>query len=155
MSDISNKYKGTVKTAVIAAATSGAIPFSDVVIMSGVWGTMIVSLASRSGHSFSSERAVKLAGAIFASIATFKVGTKAFTTVLHFFPGIGTITAMGIDSFINAIQTYRLGKHFAEQLDRTTINLEDVTGIAKHIVDLHPGHLWEDAWAVLGCITGS
>jgi uncharacterized protein (DUF697 family) len=155
MSNMNGKYEGIIRKAVISAATSGAIPFSDVVIMSGIWGTMIVAIASRAGHPLTMERAFKLAGATLAGIGTFKLGTKAFTMALHFFPGIGTITAMGIDSFINAFQTYRLGVQLSEQFDRTTVSMEDMTSIVKHVMDLHPGRLWEDAWAVLGCITGN
>src|SRR5438094_9051706 len=72
---IAGEYEGIIKNAVLAALASGVIPFSDAVIMSGIWGTMIVSLAVQSGHPFSMERAVKLAGAVLTGVATFKAGT--------------------------------------------------------------------------------
>jgi hypothetical protein len=61
--------------------------------------------------------------------------------------------AIGIDSFINALQTYRLGKTFAEQLDRTTVSLGDVTSLVSHMLNLHPGQLFQDAKAVLDLVT--
>lgn len=152
---IAGEYEEIIKKAVLAALASGVIPFSDAIIMTGIWGTMIVSLAVKSGHPMSMERAVKLAGAVLTGVATFNVGTKLFTTALHMFPGAGTIMAIGVDSFINALQTYRLGKTFAGQLDRTTISLLDGASLVGHILNLHPIQLFQDTKAVLDLVTGS
>jgi uncharacterized protein (DUF697 family) len=159
MSDMNHKYKGIVRTAVVAASASGAIPFTDVAIMSGIWGTMIVSIAARSGHPLSKGHAVKLAAAVLTGIGTFKFGTKVFTTILHLFPGIGTITAIGIDSFINAFQTYRFGKKLAKQFDNSNFDGEqfmEFSGqLIETVLDVRPDHVWEDAWDALACITGN
>lgn len=159
MSNINNKYKGIIRKSAIAASMSGVIPFSDIVIMSGIWGTMIVSIAARAGHPLSMERATKLATALFTGVLAFKAATKVLTAILHFFPGIGTITALGIDSFINAFQTYRLGRQFAKELDQADFNMDHVMelagGIIETVVDMRPDHVLSDSWEVIGCLTGT
>ena len=87
--------------------------------MAGIWGTMVYPIAHKSGHKINKAFAAKLASRVLAGVALYVTGSKLAIYALHFILGVGTIGAMGINSFLNALYTYRMGKACTKLFDKS------------------------------------
>lgn len=155
------KYRSIVVTATKAAGAAG-IPGAflgpvDVAAMAGIWGVMIYAIAEKSDHGavLNKNTAVTLATSIAEGLALYVGGSKVASYLLHLIPGVGTVGAVGVNVFMNALYTYRLGSHVAKMFERTTLSTEDLLGSAKIIATALVGlPSMSDAHAVVSIIGG-
>lgn len=135
---IPEKYKPIVGA---AAKTAGAIgvpgAFSfglDVTAMTGIWGTMTVAIAEKSGHKVDKIFAGKLASAVLVGVGGYVGGSKIVMKLFHLVPGAGSIAAMGVNSFMNAWFTYRVGKALANLFDTGDYSPKDLKSMVQYLL---------------------
>lgn len=63
-------------------------------------------------------------------------GSKIATMVLHLIPSVGTVTACGVNGFLNALYTHQLGNAVAGLVDRSGLDFDDTTAIVTMILPL-------------------
>jgi uncharacterized protein (DUF697 family) len=119
---IPDEHRGIVGAAARAAGVigvPGAFSFGlDVGAMGVIWAGMIGAIAAKSNHEINKEFAVKVATGVATGVGAYVVGSKIAMGLLNFIPFAGTLTAIGINSVLNYLFTYKLGnvitKLFAE-----------------------------------------
>ena len=119
---VKQEYRQIVKTATITAGgigVPGAFSFGvDVVALSGTWAVMILAIASKSGHEVDKPFAAKLTAGVAAGVGAYIVGSKVATQLLHLVPIAGTLAAIGINSSLNALYTYKVGSAVSVLFDK-------------------------------------
>jgi hypothetical protein len=134
------KYEEAIYPAAYGAAALGVpgsfIPVLDVGGMTTIWGTMIVSIAAKSNRQLDSDAALKFVTAILAGAGAYLGGTKVLTTVLHFFPGAGTIASVGLNCLLNFLYTFRLGRFVALQMEKPGFGTEDWAAMVPEITSM-------------------
>lgn len=124
-----SKYDDIIGTAVKCAAgvgvAGGLLPGVDIAAMSTTWIVMITAIAHRSGHPMSEHMAAKVIAAIGRGVTAYIAGSKIFTYLLHFIPGIGTLGVLSINSILNAVYTQRLGKQLVTTFERSNFSLDE------------------------------
>ena len=131
------QYHPIIKTAAAAAGAlgvPGAFSFGlDIAGMSGIWITMTLAIASESRHEIDRAYATKLIAAVTAGVAGYVGGSKVATTLLHLIPGAGTAAAIGVNSALDFLYTWRLGCTLAKLFDKPDFVATDARRLALDI----------------------
>jgi hypothetical protein len=110
---IPKEYRGIVGTGARAAGVAGvpgAFSFGlDVIAMGSIWTAMIIAIAGKSNHKIDKAFAAKITSGVLAGVAAYLTGSKIAMKIFHFIPGIGTLSAIGINSSLNYLFTYKFG----------------------------------------------
>jgi uncharacterized protein (DUF697 family) len=136
----SARYHPIVKKSAVAAGAlgvPGAFSFGlDVTGLSGIWITMTLAIAKESGHEIDRAFATKLIAAVTAGVAGYVGGSKVATTLLHLIPGAGSLAAVGVNSALDFLYTWRLGCSLSNLFDRSDFMPSDVRRMAMDIVHI-------------------
>jgi hypothetical protein len=128
---IPQKYRSTVNAAAKAAGglgVPGAFSFGlDVAGMITIWSLMIREIAIVSGHRVDAHFAKKIAYGVGAGVAAYVGGSKIAMKLLHLIPGMGTLAAIGVNTGLNFLFTYKLGSALAKMFDKGAFDDGDVT----------------------------
>lgn len=135
---IDTRFQEIVRKGVVAATAAGPLgafagPF-DASAIGGIWSTMLVAIAKKSGHNVDGRFATKFIGLVGAGAAAYYGGCKAATWLFHFIPGAGTLAAMGISTLMNALFTYRFGVAVARQFANEEFNLSNAAEAATSVL---------------------
>lgn len=134
------KYQSIVKSSATAAGAvgvPGAFSFGlDVTAMSGIWIAMTLAIARESSHDVDRAFATKLVAAVTAGVAGYVGGSKVATTLLHLIPGAGSVAAMGVNSALDFLYTWRLGSALANLFDKPDFVAGDIGSMAWNIVQV-------------------
>lgn len=134
------KYQSIVKNSAMAAGAlgvPGAFSFGlDVTGMSGIWIAMTLAIAGESGHDVDRAFATKLVAAVTAGVAGYVGGSKVATTLLHLIPGAGSVAAMGVNSALDFLYTWRLGSALANLFDKPEFVPGDIGTMAWNIIQV-------------------
>lgn len=126
---IAKQYRPVVGAAAKAAAAigvPGAFSFGlDVVGMGTIWAAMIREIAQRSGHEVDMQYAKKIACGIAAGAGAYIGGSKLAMKLLHLIPGAGTLAAIGVNSFMNFLFTYKLGHGLSKMFEKGSYDDSD------------------------------
>lgn len=161
---LQQRYQGSVKTAVVAAAGLGIPgifnPALDVAGTAGIWTTMVGALAAQSGHTISPHLIGKLVSAAVSGVSAYMLGSKILTWVatplILAFPVAGIPAAALVNSLLNGLFTYRLGLGVASEMSRATFTDDDFIQLSYRVARKLT-HLpsWEEIEAVRELISGS
>jgi uncharacterized protein (DUF697 family) len=107
-------YDGILRTAVAAAGATGPliilpVPGADAAAIAGIWTTMAVSIARRNGSTVESETARRVMLAVVAGAGAYWANAKAVMWFISKIPGVGMVSASGVNGGINALSTLWLG----------------------------------------------
>lgn len=134
------KYRKIVNQASITAGIigiPGTFSFStDITALAVIWGAMMLSISSESGHPIDDNLAKKMATSVVASVGAYLAGGKVAAQILKMIPGPGSFTAIGINSILNVIYTYKLGSEFSNLFDRSDFGPQDVEYVVKSLTSL-------------------
>lgn len=123
------KHEAGIYVAAYSAAAAGIpgafVPALDVAVVGGAWATMLVAIASNSNRQLDQNTALKFATGILSGGAAYLGGTKLLTYTLHAIPGLGTIASVGINSLLNFLYTFRLGRFIALQMEKPEFDTAD------------------------------
>lgn len=102
-----------------AVGVPGAFAFgADVPVLIKIWVTGAILIANKAGHAASKKEITALATTASSGVATFITGSKLATKLFHLVPGPGTVTAIGVNSSLNAIFTYRFLRSVSKVFDQ-------------------------------------
>lgn len=137
---INEKYRIITRNALVAATAAGPLgaftgPF-DCAAVGTIWTTMVVAMAEKSGREFSTSFISKFIATLGVGVAAYYGGCKAATMLFHMIPGAGTIMAMGVSSFMNALFTYKVAEAVTGQLDNDDFNAHDAELAAGAIITI-------------------
>jgi len=137
---VKKQYRPIVGAASKAAGiigVPGAFSFGlDVTVMSGIWAAMIISICAKSNHKVDKTFALKIATGVLSGVAAYVGGSKIAMKLLHLIPGAGSIAAIGVNSTLNYLFTYKLGHAFSNLFDRGEFDDEDVKGLVMTLLTL-------------------
>jgi uncharacterized protein (DUF697 family) len=127
-----------VRTATGSAAAVGVpgVFVPDVPLLTGIWATMLVALAEEAGHEMNKEFAIKVGTGLVTGMGSMVAGVKTFSWFIKWVPGIGTGSAMAINTSLNGFFTYRLGRAWAEMVDRPDFTMTDAVAIVGALLTL-------------------
>jgi uncharacterized protein (DUF697 family) len=135
---IEPKYKKIIidsaRTAAAAAGPGTFIPVLDTGVVAGVWANMLIKIAKISGHDLDFKFAIKMATVVATGVSGYVAGSKLFTYGLLLIPGVGWLTAMGINGMLNYIFTFKLGKVAKNMFEKPGFDAGDATDIAKSLI---------------------
>lgn len=135
---LNKRYEAIVKDCAKAAAAAGTTalinPFLDTAAIAGIWTNMIVKIAKESGRKIDMASATKFITSVGAGISGYKIGSKILSTALWLVPGLGWLGAMGLNSTLNYLFTYRLGKTVAGMFDDPSFNFGNMADITQYVV---------------------
>ena len=137
---VKQKYRGIVRTATMSAGAigvPGAFSFgADVAAMSTIWVSMIIAISEKSGHKVNGAYAAKLASCVLAGVGAYVGGSKIAMKLLHLIPVAGTLSAIGVNSLLNGLYTYKLGHAISNLFDKGRLDLSDGAVAAATILSL-------------------
>jgi len=140
---VEQKYRDIVRNATMAAGAigvPGAFSFgADVAAMTGIWATMIVSISQKSGHKVDKVFATKLASGVLAGVGAYVGGSKIAMKLLHLIPGFGSLAAIGVNSTLNALFTYKLGHAISNLFNKGSFDTSDITNTVTILLTLVVG----------------
>lgn len=124
-----------------SAATAAGIGVPGVFVpdigpLATLWAAMLAMIAAESGHDMDKNFALKVATGVATGAGAMVTGIKTFTWCLKWLPGVGTGTAIVINSSLNYTFTYRLGKAFAELVDCPDFTLYDAGTLTLALVGI-------------------
>ncbi len=123
------KHEGAIYTAAYAAAAAGIpgafVPSLDIAAISTAWVGMMLAIANNSNRKLNHSTALKFATGILAGAAGYIGGSKLFTWALNLIPGLGIVAAVGINSLLNFLYTFRLGRFIALQMEKSEFDTSD------------------------------
>jgi hypothetical protein len=120
-----------------AAGLPGAFSFGlDVSVMSGIWIAMMIAISSESAHRTDKIFATKLVSGVLAGVAAYVGGSKIAVGLLHLIPGAGSLAAMGVNSGMNALYTYKFGHAMSNLFDKGNFDEGDVTAAIAAVLTL-------------------
>ncbi len=135
---IDKKYESIVKDSAKAAAAAGTAsainPFLDTAAIAGIWTNMIIQIAKVSGRPMDMASATKFVTSVASGIAAYKVGSKILTTIVWLLPGLGWLGAMGLNSALNFIFTYKLGKVTSSLFSKPGFDFGSTADIMQYVV---------------------
>ena len=116
--DATRMAERAVRSATLAAAGLGLpglfYPGIDEAGMATIWVTMVTAIAKHCDARVSPATVGKMVTAAVSSVAAYTLGSKILTwaamPILIAFPVAGIPAAAGVNSALNALFTYRLGK---------------------------------------------
>jgi uncharacterized protein (DUF697 family) len=123
-------YDGIIRKAVTGAAATGPlamslIPSADTVVITGIWTTMMIAIARRTGHSLDARTGKKVVLGFIHQAGAYWAGSKALTWIVAKVPGIGMVTGSGANSVLNGTFTVWLGLTFIDLSEREDFELID------------------------------
>lgn len=125
---IPTEYRHEVRNAMLGAAALGPLgaftTVADVAAIAGVWGTLLVSIASKEGISMKKEDAVKICTSVALGMGGYYSGCKLASKMFHAIPVAGPFIAMGCSSVANYLLTY----YFASAMI-ATFRAKDFRGV--------------------------
>lgn len=124
------------KSAILAAISETKVPRFDVDAMSTIWIGMIMQISKRSGSQISKQTSAKFVALIGSGIVAYWGNSALFTKLLGFIPGSGTLAFISINSFVNALFTYRLGKNIACHLESSGFSTEEFLNVTIAITPI-------------------
>lgn len=133
-------YDDIIRKAVAAAAATGPlamspIPATDTVAVAGIWTTMMIAIARRTGHSLDVETAKKVVLAVIVQATAYWTGSKTLTWIIAKFPGIGWVTGSATNSVLNVAFTVWLGYALIDLFEREDFELIDWPAYAGFLKD--------------------
>ena len=139
---ITGDPEDAIRVAVYAAAGLGVPglfhPGLDEAGMSAIWITMVTTVAKRCEARLTPATAAKFVTAALSSVAAYSVGSKllgwAVMGILITVPGIAVPAAMTMNSALNALFTYRLGKECVQRFSRPDFNAADAIEFGRRLV---------------------
>jgi hypothetical protein len=134
--------EAAVRKAVMAAAGLGVPglfhPGLDETGMSAIWITMVTAVAKRCGATVSPATAGKMVTSAVSSVAAYSLGSKilswAAMPLLVSFPVAGIPAVVAMNSALNALFTYRLGRECIRRFSRPGFTGTDVLDIGRHLI---------------------
>lgn len=135
---IPEKYKKIISSGVIASLAAGPLgafsgPF-DAGAIAGIWTTMFISIANKSGHMVDSAFAKKFISTIGTGFVGYYGGCKVATWIFHLIPGAGTLAAMGISTVMNGIFTLKFGSAVASLMNKNDFDVDDAAQAASTVL---------------------
>jgi len=135
---LERKYKdiivGSSQAAAAAAVPGTFVPVLDITAIAGIWANMLIKVAKTSGHDLDFKFASKMATAVAAGFGGYIAGSKLLTYSIMLIPGIGLFGAMGINSILNYMFTYKLGKIAKGLFEKPGFDPGDATDLAKMVL---------------------
>lgn len=131
-----------IRTATLAAAGLGVPglfhPGLDEAGMTAIWLTMVTTVAKRCGANLSSATAGKFVTSALSSVAAYSLGSKILTwaamPVLLSFPVAGIPAAVAMNSVLNGLFTYRLGRECVTRFSDPRFTARDVVDFGRHLI---------------------
>lgn len=137
---VNSKYRKIISRGITAAAAAGplgAFPGAwDASAIAGIWTTMFVAIAEKSGHDLNSKFVAKFITTIGSGFGAYYAGCKIATWMFHLIPGAGTLLACGVSSLMNTIFTYKFGEACAKLLDKKEFDVGDAANAATCVLSL-------------------
>ncbi|MFC7531524.1 hypothetical protein [Actinoplanes sp. GCM10030250] len=133
-----------IRKATLAAAGLGVPglfhPGIDETGMAAIWTSMVTVVARRSGATVSPATITKLVTSALASVAAYTLGSKILTwlalPLIAAFPVAGVPAVVALNSTLNALFTYRLGRDCAQRFSRPGFTARDALDVGRHLVGL-------------------
>jgi len=144
------QYREIVRNGTVSAGAvgvPGAFSFGlDVTAMTTIWGAMMIAIADRSAHRTDKVFVTKVVAGVLAGVGAYVGGTKIATMLLHLIPGAGTLAAMGVNSGLNALFTYRFGHAISDLFDKGSFSPSDVATAVTTVLTMvaclpHPNEI--------------
>ncbi|WP_020537947.1 hypothetical protein [Lewinella cohaerens] len=126
--------KGSSQAAAALAVPGLFVPVVDVAGIAGIWANMLIKVARNSGHELDFQFATKMATSVATGFGAYVAGSKILSYSIMFIPGIGIFGAMGMNSALNYIFTFKLGKIASGLFERTSFDAADAADIAKMLL---------------------
>lgn len=140
-SKVPARYENIVYTAAKGAAAvgvGGAMPVVgaaiDITGMTGIWGTMLTAIAEKAGRPVDSSFVSNFIGAFAKGAAAYIGGSIVMRQALHFLPGIGTMSLMGINAAFNATYTYKFGCQLIAYFEKPNFEADDLFDFVDDIL---------------------
>ncbi|MEM7370674.1 MAG: DUF697 domain-containing protein [Bacteroidota bacterium] len=137
---VPKKYRQIVRTGTVAAGgigVPGAFSFgADIAAMSTTWIAMILSIADKSGHRMNNVYASKLCASVLSGVGAYVGGSKIAMKLLHLIPAAGTLAAIGVNSLLNALFTYKMGHALSRLFDKGDFDEGDIADMAATLLTL-------------------
>jgi hypothetical protein len=109
---------GGASAAAGALGVPGAFAFgADVPILIGIWTLGAVMIVDKAGATTTKAQLKAFVTSTISGAALFMAGSKLATAIFHLLPGPGTLAAMGVNSSLNALFTYRFLRSVAKVYD--------------------------------------
>jgi uncharacterized protein (DUF697 family) len=106
--------------------------------MTAIWLTMVTTIAKRCGNGLSSAAAGKTVAAALSSVAAFSLGAKvvnwAVMGILIAVPGVAVPAAVAMNSGLNIMFTYRLGKECLHRFSEPNVTDADLVDFGRSLV---------------------
>jgi uncharacterized protein (DUF697 family) len=142
--DATNRAEKAIRAATLAAAGLGIPgllhPGIDEAGMAAIWLTMVTAIAKDCNAKISPATAGKMVTAAVSSVAAYTLGSKILTwaamPVLIAFPVAGIPAAVALNSVLNAVFTYRLGKECVSRFSNPAFTSRDLIDIGRHLAAL-------------------
>jgi uncharacterized protein (DUF697 family) len=138
--DIIKMHENAIYTAAFAAAAVGVpgafAPFLDVTAVGGIWATMMVAIATKAGRQLDKDTALKIATAILTGASAYVAGSKLIGFLLHFIPGAGSIVSVGVNSLLNFLYTFRLGRYLALKMEKPEFDTGDFADVIPEMTTM-------------------
>jgi hypothetical protein len=133
-----------IRKATIAAAGLGVPglfhPGIDEAGMAAIWTGMVTAIARRSGATVSSAVVAKLVTSALSGVAAYTLGSKVLTwaalPLIAVFPVAGIPAVVALNSTLNALFTYRLGRECARRFSKPGFTARDAVDVARHLLGL-------------------
>jgi uncharacterized protein (DUF697 family) len=140
MSKVPDKYRGIVGAGAKAAGAigvPGAFSFGlDVTVMGVIWTSMVLAIAEKSQHKVDKAFAIKLTTGVLAGVAAYVGGSKLAMKLLHLIPVAGSLAAIGVNSSLNYLFTYKFGNAMAKLFDKGTFDTSDTQEVIITLLTL-------------------
>ena len=142
--DVDPGAVSAIRTATMAAAGLGVPglfhPGLDQAGMATVWVTMVTTVARRCGADISRATVIKLVTSALSSVAAYTLGSKILTwaalPLLAAFPVAGIPAVVALNSTLNALFTYRLGRECVRRFGRPGFTARDMLDVGRHLLGL-------------------
>jgi len=124
-------YDTILRTAAAAAAATAPlamspVPLTDAAAMAGIWSTMLVAIAKKSGHHLDADTARRMAFAATAGAGGYWTGSKIFTWALAKIPGPGMVAGATVNGTLNVTFTLFVGYVFIDLFEKPEFDVLDV-----------------------------
>ena len=137
-----------------ALGVPGAFAFgADVPVLMGIWATGALMISKRAGFQTSEEQVKGLVTSSLGGLALYLTGAKLASKLFHLLPGPGTLAAIGVNSSLNALFTYRFLRSVAkvyDDFDNEEINFQIAINT---LTDLLPWVILDDIHDMYRCMS--
>jgi uncharacterized protein (DUF697 family) len=140
---VKTEYREIVRRGTLSAGAvgvPGAVSFGlDVTAMTGIWTAMLIAIADKSAHRTDKVFAAKVVAGVLAGVGAYLTGSKIAVGLLNLIPGAGTLAAMGVNSGLNALFTYRFGHAMSSLFDKGTFDTSDAASATATVLTVIVG----------------